>query len=116
MDKHLKNADFLSKVLDEQFSFLGYKFGLDPLIGLVPVLGDIIPACISIYMIWIGIQLKMPTHKVVRMIGNIIIDILLGIVPVLGDAADFVVKSSKRNFKILNEHVHSNIIEGEIIQ
>lgn len=116
MDNHLKIASFLSKLLDEQFRFLGYKFGLDPIIGLVPVFGDLASVAVSVYLIWIGIKMKLPGTKIARMVWNIILDFVLGFVPILGDAADFVFKSNKLNLSILMDHVNSSTIEGETIK
>lgn len=114
MEKHLKTARILAKLLDNQFSFLGIKFGLDPIIDLIPGFGDILGAVLSFYIIWIGAQLEMPPKKIFRMILNVIIDFLLGLPPVIGPIADLFYKSNQMNLKII-EDFHNNIFEGEIV-
>jgi Domain of unknown function (DUF4112) len=118
MDGHVKTAKLLTDVLDNKFSFFGIKFGLDPIIGFVPILGDILPMCLSLYIVWIGMQSKIPNNKIAQMLANTLFDFVIGIIPVVGDAADFVVKANKRNFEILQNHLNASprIIEGEIVR
>lgn len=114
MDKHFKTARILAKLLDSQFSFLGIKFGLDPIINLIPGLGDIIGAILSLYIIWVGIKLKIPSKQIYKMIRNVILDFLLGLFPIIGSVADLFYKANQKNLKILEKY-YSNIIEGEIV-
>lgn len=116
MDKHLKIAHFFSRVFDDKFSLFGIKFGIDPLIGFIPIIGDIIPAVLSFYMIWIGKQLQLPNSKISQMIRNVLIDVVVGLFPVVGDAADFFVKANKKNYKILLDHLSKEVIDGEIVR
>lgn len=106
-DKHLKIASRLAKLLDSQFKIFGKSFGIDPIIGLLPIVGDFVPLILSSYIVWIGYSLKVAKSKLVRMILNVVIDYALGIVPIIGDFADFGFKSNDLNLKIINGHINS---------
>lgn len=113
MDSHIKVAEALVQLLDNKFHFLGLRFGLDPLLGLIPGIGDFISAVISFYLVWIGVQMKMPKEKINEMIQHIITDFILGVIPIVGDVSDFVYKANEKNLKILKEY--AAIIEGQLI-
>jgi len=118
MNKHLIFAEFLVDLLDNRFEILGFKFGVDPLIGLVPGLGDIASLLISFYIVYIGIKINLPGDKLAKMILNIVADFLLGLLPVVGDFGDFIFKANTRNLKILRTHKPEQIkeiLEGEIV-
>ena len=94
----------------------GYRFGLDQVIGLVPVLGDIVAAAMGTYLVWEARNLGLPKWKLWRMMGNVGFDALLGMVPVVGDAPDFLFRSNTRNLKIVKKHLdkhhpHTRVIE-----
>lgn len=108
---HLRNIEALTKLLDNQFEIFGFKFGIDPILGFIPWLGDALPAIISTYLIGVAIQTKMPTHRVLLMVGHVLLDFVLGSVPFLGNFIDFFYKSNARNYTILRAHLLS--IEGE---
>lgn len=117
MEEHLKIARHIAKLLDTNFNFFGKKIGYDGIVGLVPVLGDVVTFGYSFYLIWIGIKLGIPTPAVLRMIVNTIMDFVLGFVPILGDFADFFYKSNVKNFHILEKYANimraGTILEGE---
>lgn len=115
MEKHLKTANFLAKLLDSKFNFLGIRFGLDPLLGLIPGLGEVVTVAMSLYIVWIGIQMKLPQVRIYQMLGNIVVDFLVGIIPVLGDIFDIFYKSNIRNLDILNKYKHQKIINGQVV-
>src|SRR4051812_10741001 len=104
MDHHLKVATHLAHLLDNQFSFLGFKFGLDPIVGLIPGGGDAVGLLLGFYIIWIGIQLRLAPDKIVLMIINVVFDFLIGMPPVIGDVFDFIFKSNLRNLEIIRAH------------
>ena len=84
-----------------KFEFAGVRFGLDAIIGLIPVLGDSIAALIGLYPIYVAQQHKLGLLLRARMLLNLIIDWLIGIVPFIGDIADVAFKANIRNAKIL---------------
>jgi hypothetical protein len=106
--KHLKTARLLTELLENKFKIGPFKFGLDPIVGLVPIVGDLFPAVLSIYMIWIGWKMNIPRRELARMTFYVVMDYTLGLVPVLGDAVDFVFKSNTRNLSILNSYSKLN--------
>lgn len=109
-------ARSLTKLLDGQFSVLGFKFGIDPLIGLIPGIGDVLSLLLSLYVVWIGFQMKIPIESLRTMIGNVVIDFILGSVPAVGDVADFIYKANSRNMKILETFVKGEqVVEGEVV-
>lgn len=104
MKDHLRTAAFLANLLDNKFKIFGLKFGIDPLLGLIPGGGDLIALIISLYILWVGIKMELPKDKIWRMIRNILLDFGLGLVPVLGDIADFAYKSNLKNLEIIDLH------------
>jgi Domain of unknown function (DUF4112) len=114
LDKHIAIASFITENLDNKFQVGRFKFGLDPLFGLVPVLGNIIPALLSFYIVWIGIRMNLPEKKIQEMVRNIILDLLLGLIPVAGNVLDFVFKANVKNMKIINEY-REKVVEGKVI-
>ncbi|MFO1255288.1 MAG: DUF4112 domain-containing protein [Sphingomonadaceae bacterium] len=84
---------------------VGRKVGLDGLLGLVPVGGDVITGALGLYLVWEARNLGMPRWQLWRMIGKVGIDTLLGAVPVAGDLFDFVYRSNSRNLKIVRRHL-----------
>jgi hypothetical protein len=114
-DKHLSFARFLATLLDSQFSVGSFKFGIGPIIGIVPWIGDVIENSLSFYLIWIALKMDLPTEKVAKMIGNIAFNFFLALFPVIGNIGDFMFKSNLRNLQILEEHMKARVIEGDVI-
>jgi hypothetical protein len=79
------------------------KIGLDPLLGLFPVGGDVIATGMALYIIYIAYDLGLPKEVLVRMGVNTLIDTLIGAIPVVGDISDAFLKSNQWNLKILEE-------------
>lgn len=117
MDKHLKTATALTDFLENKFSLFGYRFGVDALLGFVPWLGDFITMILSGYLIWIGMQMKLPQDKVNKMITNVIMDFMVGSIPLLGDIGDVVFRANSRNLDILRSYIAAQKAEeGTIIR
>jgi len=83
----------------------GWRFGLDPIIGLVPVAGDLASAVLSFYILSVAAQMRVPRSTLVRMGLNVGIDYVLGSIPVLGNVFDFVWKANQRNMQLLERHL-----------
>jgi hypothetical protein len=81
-----------------------FKFGLDPLIGLLPGLGDTGSAFVSAFALIQAARVGVPKVLLARMSLNILINELVGIVPVVGDAFSFWFKSNARNYQIIKDH------------
>jgi hypothetical protein len=92
--------------MDEFIRVPGTKFkvGLDPLIGLVPGLGDTGSALVSAFALVQAARLGVPKILLARMSLNILINELVGVVPVVGDAFSFWFKSNARNYQIIKNH------------
>ena len=79
----------------------GYRIGLDPIIGLVPGLGDAIGALLSAFIINEARSLGAPRSILLRMIGNVAIETVLGAIPFAGDIFDAAFKANSRNLALL---------------
>ena len=103
LDRIERNTRFL----DSSFSLPGtkFRFGWDPLIGLVPYLGDFAGAAASMYIIYLAANEGASGKAVIKMYGNVLIDTLLGFIPGLGLVMDFTFKANERNLKILKDNI-----------
>jgi hypothetical protein len=115
MERHLRIARYLANFLDSKYKFGKFRFGLDPIIGFIPGLGDAVPVIIGSYIIYIGIRLELPKEKISEMIGNVVADFFLGTIPIIGDIADFVFKAHTKNLKIIEEHLKKKPIDAETV-
>ena len=97
----------LARVLDDLIRIPGTKIGvgLDPIIGLIPGVGDVIGGLMSGYILLIAAREGVPASVMLRMLGNIALDSLVGIVPVVGDLFDVGMKSNRRNVDLLERYL-----------
>ena len=91
--------------------------GLDAVVGLVPVAGDVLGAAMGMYLVWEARNLGMSKWQMGRMMGHVGIDALVGAIPFVGVVADFFYRSNTRNLKIIKKHLDkhhpgSRVIEG----
>lgn len=95
-----------SQLLDSAFVVPGtsYRIGLDPILGLVPGLGDLVSPLFAIGILWQARDLAIPRVVQLRMIFNVAIDALLGAVPLVGDLFDFAWKANNMNLALLERH------------
>lgn len=105
---HMKTAENLVRLLEGQFKILGFRFGLDPLLGLVPGAGDLLSFVLGLYLIWIGWQMNLSRLHLTRMGLNLLLDLVLGAIPFFGDIFDFFHKANLKNLEILKKH-HATI-------
>ncbi|HEY7810107.1 MAG TPA: DUF4112 domain-containing protein [Allosphingosinicella sp.] len=117
-----QRLEAMELLLERAFTVPGtnYRVGLDAVVGLVPVLGDLITTAMGAWLVWEARNLGMSKFHLLRMGGNVAVDTLIGAVPVIGDAFDFVFRSNTRNIKILKRwldkhHPETRLIEGEIV-
>ncbi len=111
-------VEALERILERAFVFPGTKipFGLDSVIGLVPVLGDVVTACISAYMVWEARNLGMSKWQLIRMTANVGIDTAIGAIPFVGDAFDLVWRSNSKNLRIIKKHLDKHHPATRIIE
>jgi hypothetical protein len=100
-------AKGLARVLDDLIRIPGTNIGigLDPIIGLIPGVGDMAGGLLSTYILMVAARQGVSTSVLMRMLGNIALDSLVGIVPVLGDLFDFGVKANRRNVDLLERYL-----------
>jgi hypothetical protein len=91
----------LEQSLDRRFSFLGVQFGVDGLLGLVPVLGDLISAGMGLYLVLEARRLGARRWTMAKMALNLTVDFGLGAIPVIGDIFDIAYRSNTRNVRLL---------------
>ena len=110
-DDPLARARALTRLLDSAARVPGTSFrvGLDPVLGLVPGLGDVAGAALSSYVVILASQLGAPTTVIVRMLGNVVIDTVGGTVPLVGDLFDAGWKSNTRNLALLERHIEAPV-------
>jgi hypothetical protein len=114
-----RRIEAIERLMERSFTVPGTRLpvGLDSIIGLVPVAGDILAAAIGLYCVWEARNLGMSKWQVARMAANIGVDTIVGAVPLAGDLFDFMFRSNTRNLRIIRKHLdkhhpHSRIIEG----
>jgi hypothetical protein len=102
-EQRLARLDALAKLLDVAFILPGtnVRYGIDGLIGLIPVIGDIITTAISLWLVREARALGAPWHLTMRMLGNVALDGVVGAVPLVGDAFDVMFRANVRNVKML---------------
>ncbi|MGD1954991.1 MAG: DUF4112 domain-containing protein [Sphingomonadales bacterium] len=93
----------LAHLLDSQFRLpvLGFSFGLDGLIGLIPVVGDLFGAGVGMYLFWVALRLGARKRILLQILCNVLFDAVIGLIPVVGDIADFANKANAKNAALL---------------
>jgi hypothetical protein len=102
-EQRLARLDAIAKLLDVAFIVPGtnFRYGIDGLIGLIPVVGDIITTAISLWIVREARALGAPWHLTARMLANVAVDGAVGLVPVAGDAFDVMFRANVRNVRML---------------
>jgi hypothetical protein len=102
-DQRLKRLEAVAKLLDVAFILPGAKvrYGLDGIIGLIPVVGDIIVTAFSLWLVNEARALGAPWHVTARMLSNVAFQGFVGMVPVAGDAVDVLFRANMRNARLL---------------
>ncbi len=105
--RRLDRVRSLTRLLDSSIRIpgTGRTIGLDPLIGLVPWLGDAIGATLSAWLVWQSARLGATRATLVRMLWNVAVETLLGVVPLVGDLFDATWKANTRNLSLLERHL-----------
>lgn len=108
----------LERLLERSFTIPGVNMpvGLDALVGLVPVLGEILTAGMGAYIVWEARNLGLPKWKLARMGANVLFDTAIGAIPLVGDAFDLVFRSNTKNLRILLKHIDKHHPEARVIE
>ncbi|OUL17343.1 hypothetical protein BV378_38610 [Nostoc sp. RF31YmG] len=104
----------LSRLMDTSIRIpgIGFRIGIDPIIGLVPGAGDLISTAFSAYIIYLATRFGIPRQDLTKMIFNVGLEAVVGTVPLIGDLFDAFYKSNIRNLEILEQHL--TVVEPEI--
>ena len=115
LDK-LKRIRKIAKLLDTAIGIPGTKirFGLEPILGILPGGGDLVTAIISAYMIYLAASFGLDKSEIFKMIKNVAIDTAIGSIPIAGDIFDAYFKANIRNLEILENHLAQIDTEGEV--
>ena len=102
----LEWVERISRLLDAQFRVPGtrFRFGIDPIIGLIPGLGDLSSFAVSGVLIMTMARNGVSRKLLLLMLGNLAVDTVLGSIPILGSIFDFTFKANQRNVRLLQQH------------
>lgn len=108
-DQIRRDFEFVEKLsfwLDEKYRIpgIGFRFGLDPLINLIPFLGDIIGFILSTFLVVIMVKNGVSPKVVIKMLLNVLLDTIIGAIPIFGKFGDFFFKANTRNLELLKSH------------
>lgn len=101
-----------SILLDSQFHIGGFRFGLDPLLNLIPFAGQTISFATSFFLVIIMLRNGAGSKVAVKMLLNILRDAILGAIPFFGQVFDFFHRANKQNVQLLREHYFENKHQG----
>lgn len=102
----------MATLLDNKFNIGGFRFGLDPLLNLIPYAGQVVSFTMSIGLVIVILRNGAGSKVGVKMLFNILLDAILGSIPLLGYAFDFFNKANKKNVRLLREHYFENKHQG----
>jgi len=107
-EEKLLRLKLLGNRLDEIITIPGtkYKIGIDPIIGIFPVIGDLLGSIISIYIIYSGSKMGVSAQVIAKMSLNLGIDFTVGLIPVFGDIFDMGWKANKKNIELIEKNIN----------
>ena len=116
-----QRVEAMERLLEGLFVIPGTNrsIGLDVILDVVPVVGDIAAAALGAYIVWEGRNVGMSKWQLTRMAGNVGFDWLLGLIPWIGAVPDFFFRSNTRNLEMIKRHLDKHhpgtrMIEGEV--
>ena len=112
-----QRVEAMERLLERLFVIPGTKqtVGLDVVLDLIPVVGDIAAAGLGAYIVWEAKNLGMSKSQVARMAGNVGFDWLLGLIPFVGAIPDFFFRSNSRNLRIIKKHLDKHHPQTAIV-
>jgi hypothetical protein len=118
-----RRIEAMERLLERLFVVPGLNrpVGLDVILDLIPVVGDVVGAALGAWIVWEARNLGMPKWHIARMAGNVGIDFALGAIPWIGAIPDFFFRSNTRNMRIVRKwldkhHPDTSLLEGEVIR
>lgn len=114
----LRRIRKIAKLLDTAIGIPGTKirFGLEPILGILPGGGDLITASISAYLIYLAASFGLEKSEIFKMIKNVAVDTAIGSVPIAGDIFDAYFKANIRNLEILENHLAKTEAEEPVTE
>lgn len=106
IDPRIADVEALARWLDYAFALPGgFRFGVAGIIGLIPGIGDIFDALVSLYIVVRAINVGVSRITIARMLVNVSVEAVAGSVPLLGDLFDIAFKANRRNYQLLKSHL-----------
>lgn len=112
--ERLRWVESITKIMDNQFRLPGtnFRFGLDPILGFFPVVGDLASFAVSASLIMTMARHGASGKLVALMLLNLGLDTLIGSIPILGNIFDFAFKANERNVRLLRRHYEEGRYQG----
>ena len=110
----MENFKHISRLLDSKFEIpgTGIRFGLDPILSLMPVVGDLVTLVISSMLIYTMQKHGASRKVVVKMMINAGLDTVIGAIPLVGTVFDVFFRANERNVRLLQEHYYEGKHQG----
>ena len=117
VSRRLERMRSLSRLLDTAFTLPGgFRIGIDPIIGLIPAIGDFIASSLSIWFLYDAARLGIPKRILTLMVLNVMLEAVVGAIPVLGNVADAIWKANARNMALVERHYRPALRERSLIK
>jgi hypothetical protein len=112
--ERLKHVERIARLMDSEFAIPGtkFRFGLDPVLGLVPVFGNLATSAVSAMLVLTMMRHGASGNVVVRMALNLIVDAVIGSIPIIGNLFDFAFRANDRNVALLRRHYDEGKYQG----
>jgi hypothetical protein len=113
-DERLKWVEAIARLMDSQFQLPGtkFKFGLDPILGFIPLAGTVSTYAVSGILVFTMARYGVSRKVVILMLGNILLDAIIGSIPLVGNLFDFVYKANDKNVRLLRRHYQEGKYTG----
>ncbi len=105
----IERARLVATILDDAVEIpgTGFRIGLDPILGIAPVSGDLIAVLCSLYVVVAGVRVGVPPKKVAGMLARLAVELVVGSIPVLGTVVDAFWKVNKQNLAVVEDHANA---------
>lgn len=112
--RQLEWAEKVAVLLDSKYKLPGtkYRFGLDPVLGLLPVVGDGVSFIISSLLVVQAARTGVSGKVLLKMTGNVLLDFIVGSIPILGSVFDFMYKANTKNIRLMREYYQEGKHKG----
>jgi len=116
-EEQLLRLRTLGERLDESINIPGtnYKIGLDPIIGAIPIIGDLIGGILSTYILYSGMKMGASPKIIAQMATNIAIEFIVGSLPILGDIFDIIWKANIKNIELIEDSIDIDDNENNVV-